>query len=218
MQTIFKFLGKLSLHRRFFFYFSFFLLTWTFCLFLFLQGKKSSLDNLSDHLQKIYGLRNSSLEKRIFKKNFLSQFHESDPQYLEKYIVPLSLLSEEIRELSSLVKHPAFFMRNDLHERLAFLKSSSNRIIFQEEKLLSSRWIKEAEVSFLHPVEIDQNDLEKILSLIEGTPSQNSFAFARPQLIIKAFDLKKNHKKEDKETFSLHLKLLKREFLKESIQ
>jgi hypothetical protein len=175
--------------------------------------KKAALDELAERVENIYDQRNQSREARLEKRNFFSQYKTTDPLYLENHLEPLILLSDEIKTLSSLLKHPAFCMSTEAQKRLHFLKGSQNRIVLQEENVRRSTKIKEAQVFFLHPVEVCENDLETILSLIEGVAIQKAVPQGRPQLIIQNLEMKKKQKAEEKETFILQLQLLKREFL-----
>ncbi len=213
MQKTFETIGKLSLRRHFFSFFSFGLIVCSLCFFSFFVLKKRELEELSHRMENIYETRNSTLEKRVLKKNFFSRYRACDPLYLEKHVETLGLLSREIEELYSLLNHPAFCMRESLHKRLQFLTSPRNRIVFQEENTQRSRQMKEAQVSFLHPVEMDLDDLEKTLSLIEGVVIQDPLPLGRPQLIIQKLEMKKKQKEEEKETFVIQMQLLKREFL-----
>jgi hypothetical protein len=209
---IFETLGKNFLNKRLVLWVSSALLGLSLCLFSFLLIRKMQLDEKILRLSHLYEMRNSTLEKRSWKKNFLAQYRNGDPLYLEKHLEPIALLSKETQQITALLEHPAFYQNELLKNRLVFLQGSQNRIHFKEESIRSARLVKEEELSFLHPIEVDTQDLEKILSLIEGVPLQTTLPPSRPQLIIQRFEMKKMHKEEGSDTFSIHLQLLKREF------
>jgi len=152
----------------------------------------------------------AALEKRIEKEMFLCRFSKFEPYFIDQYLEALPLLQDNLQELYAMKNHPASKNRDALAKRIEFLEGPDNRLSFAEENIRSSKRIKETEERLLHPVEIDMNDLNRLLSLIEDvaiggyTPKETS-----PQLIIQDFVLTK----KNGAAYELNLSLLKREFL-----
>jgi len=151
----------------------------------------------------------SALEKRERKARFLERYGHSEPWFLNQHLETLPLLQAELKRLQQMVQHPACYKKANLLQRIAYLQGTQNRLGFAEESVHSSLRIKETQESLLHPVEIDGEDLNQLLSLIENR-SIGGFQPhpASPQLLIREFQLSK----KDASTYKLHLSLLKREF------
>ena len=82
---------------------------------------------------------------------------------------------------------------------------------FAEENINKTALIKETSETQLSSIEVDENDLQKLLSIIEEEPINHFVAKKKsPQLIIKNFILSK----EKPNAFSLDMKILKREYFK----
>jgi hypothetical protein len=152
----------------------------------------------------------SALEKRIERERFLNRYSNFEPYFIDQCLEALPLLQTSLRDLHAMKNHPACKNREDLMKRINFLEGTENRLSFAEENIRTSKRIKETDERLLHPVEVDANDLDRLLSLIEDvtiagyTPNQSS-----PQLIIQDFVLIK----KDHAIYELNLSLLKREFI-----
>ncbi len=213
---IFEKIGKATLYKYFFHGFACFLLFSSLSLFVFFFSKERTLAEQASRLSSLCEKRNETLQKRIYKKDFLAQYQAFDPFFLEKNLETLFLLKKESQEIESHLRHPAFFSQEDLRCRLEFLQGNQNRIKFKEDAFRHSPLFDEVELSLTHPVEINKDDLATILSNIEGVKIQkNLLPPGRPQLIIRKMELEK--KKETQETLLLNLQLVKREYLKRSV-
>jgi hypothetical protein len=94
------------------------------------------------------------------------------------------LLQNERQKLQSLLYHPAFPESQAIKNRLALL--NENKLAFTEEKIEVSSQMKEVEEKQRYPVQMDENDLKQILSLIEDVPIENYLPVEKsPQLMIK---------------------------------
>ena len=73
---------------------------------------------------------------------------------------------------------------------------------------------REVEEKQKHPVEINEEDLKKIISVLEGVDISPYLSPEKhPQFIVKQFDLTKKTDEDSKEkVFILSMQLLKREF------
>lgn len=151
-----------------------------------------------------------ALEKRIEREEFLSRYSNCEPYFIDQCLEALPLLQTNIHELHAMKNHPACKNREALMKRIEFLEGSENRLSFAEENIRSSKRIKETEERLLHPVEVDANDLERLLSLIEDVAIGGYVPDpASPQLIIQDFSLTQ----KNNALYELNLSLLKREFL-----
>jgi hypothetical protein len=150
-----------------------------------------------------------ALEKRMQKERFLHRFASSEPYFIDQSLESLSFLQKEKSELQLIRNHPACSNRQAVDQRIAFLESAENSLAFAEENIRTSKRIKETDERQLHPIELDVDDLEHLLSLIEDMPigayAPNSHS---PQLLIQDFLLTK----KDRTVYQLNLSLLKREF------
>ncbi len=151
----------------------------------------------------------SSIEKRERKIRFFQRFDNCEPYFINQNLETLSLLQNELHMLQQLQGHPGCSYRGEVLRRIDFLNSPLNRLTFAEENVRSSKKVKETEEKLLNPVEIDTDDLSRLLSLIEGNPiARYEPNLHSPQLLIQDFLLSK----KDPSVYKLNLAILKREF------
>ena len=179
------------------------------CAFSFLFLRILSLKELENQFADAERHSRIALEKRACKEQFLQRYAQCDPAFLTQRLETLSLLSMQRQELLMRMNHPACGARAALREQLDQCERSSNRLVFIEDANRSSKRTKEMEIHLLHPVEIDLNDLEQILTALEGIPV-GSFQpiLIAPQCLITNFSLTKR----EHERYQLELSMLKREF------
>lgn len=156
-----------------------------------------------------------SLNKRASKDRFFSRYQEAQSYFIDQQIETLALLQNEIDWLQTYEKHPALAETKLAQQRLAFLTKGKNRICFTEEAVHKSPLCEETEEKMKKPAEMSQEDLKKLLSLIENTPVGSYQPHPKsPQMIITDFSLKKKTSPFKQEIFEVKLDLLKREFKK----
>ena len=154
-----------------------------------------------------------ALERKKQKETFLARYSHPDPYFLGRRIEALPLLQREQKMLENLYKHPALADKQRTKERLEFLKSDQNRLAFAEEAIRSTSRMKETEEKQRHPVEIDEEDLKQLLSLIEDIPiGPYSPPDNRPQILITDFRLDKKQSPFHTPVLQIDMKLLTREF------
>ncbi len=91
---------------------------------------------------------------------------------------------------------------------------SLHMLRFSEEIVRKADGIQEMEEVQIEPIQVDDEDLKRILSVVEGiqigpySPPENS-----PQLIIKQFNLTKKSHNPQESIFVLNMQLIKRELL-----
>jgi len=183
-----------------------------FFAFFFLYLKNEETSVLEERVSDLATIAAKSLKKRSIKFETIKKYSDSNPYYLNHYLEPLLFCEKEIHLLNRLSYHPAFTKNEDIKERLRFLKNE-NTMKFAEENTNSTSQVKEIEENLCSSIEIDNCDLEKILSLIEGRQiNDNIPPKDTPQLFIKFFSLTKKPTISSNEIFNLELQLIKREF------
>jgi len=135
---------------------------------------------------------------------------EADRKYLEEKLETLVFLQPEMKRLQALSLH-----RKDpemLLQRLDFLKSGKNQLVFVEGERRNLSGSIEVEEKTQHPIEINDEDLKRLLVLIEGRPiDPYSPPQGRPHLAVKNFDLSKKKSPLDEEVYVVNFELIKRE-------
>lgn len=176
--------------------------------FVFLE--KGHLQDLEERFAAAARKEKISLERKARKERFIQRYSQADPYFLDQKIESFPLLLAEKEQLESLLHHPAFPESTVLKDRLQFL--NDNRLAFVEENMKTSSQWKEVEEKQRRPVQMDEQDLQKILSLIEDVqvgpyiPSNTS-----PQILIKDFRLKKQETPLN-QVWEAEMDLFKREF------
>ncbi len=172
----------------------------------------SELSEVAQHMERVQQkeMLFEGAQKR--QSAHLSSSQPLDSSYLDKYIESLTFLEPEIKKLESL---PPDNQGDEwVQKRLQFLKEGPNRLQFAEEHLRTADNRREMEEAQQHPVEMDEEDLKKLLCLTEGVmiwpygPKEG-----RPVLIIKDFQLVKREQPSHDRVFSVNMKLIKRELI-----
>jgi hypothetical protein len=178
----------------------------------FLLQKQETLNDLALQVERLHqkSARFQELQKK--ESRFLKAIKHSDPSYFDKYLSSLGFLEPEVKKLEALSLH--WQQDQQVQKRLIFLQEGSNRLSFAQESILYADGWQEVEEKQQNPIECNEEDLKRILSLIEGVtiwpygPKEG-----RPQLIIKDFDLVKKPLSSQESVFCLNMHLLKREGL-----
>lgn len=173
-----------------------------FSRFTHLQGIERAIDEAALQAR-------SAIEKRETKARFFERYAKCEPYFINRHLETLPLLQTELNLLLEMQKHPGCSQRGALGQRIQFLQGTQNRLSFAEENVRSSAKVKETEEKLLHSVEIDGDDLNRLLSLIENIQIGEHQPYpSSPQLLIHDFLLSK----KDPSVYNLNLALLKREF------
>lgn len=146
----------------------------------------------------------SNLNTRLF-------FQGADRFYIDKQVESLPLLENESESLIKLANRKEIAEDPRINRRLSTL--NNNTLIFSEGMVQTFPFFNEIPEALAHSVEVDLNDLKKILAKIEGVKIG---AFEpgphRPQLIITDFRLDRKTAPEESDLYNLNLKLIKREY------
>ncbi|MBF8264019.1 MAG: hypothetical protein HW387_1684 [Parachlamydiales bacterium] len=151
----------------------------------------------------------AALEKRVEKEQFIARYSASEPYFIDHCLESFLPLQAHLQELKAMKNHPACKNRDTIARRIAFLEGQENRLSFAEENIRSSKRIKETEERLQHPVEIDAQDLNRLLCWIEDVPVSGYTPHPHsPQLLIQDFTLTK----KEGAIYVLNLSILQREF------
>ncbi|MBX9744904.1 MAG: hypothetical protein K2X08_06825 [Chlamydiales bacterium] len=182
---------------------------------IYIVQKRLDLLSLQTQYEATLVKAYKSLNQRAEKERFISRYSETENYFLDHHIESLQLLQDEILWLQAYEHHPALAEKNLAKERLKRLSAGNNQISFLEEGIKKAQLYQETEEKMKKPVEVNETDLKKLLSLIENVeigpyqPHPKS-----PQMIITNFSLKRRNSPFKQETFEVKLDLLKREFKK----
>ncbi len=146
--------------------------------------------------------RAEALEKqRALHKKMKEQIGRASRDYLNQTLETMPLLQGESHRVRALLKQ--FPDNLSLKERLLFLKSDQNKIVFERQGESSKQ---EIELHLTHRVQMDLNDLRKFLEAVEG--DRYDASQGKPFLLVKKFDLLKCYEKGDEKVYSIDISLL----------
>ena len=181
-----------------------------FLFFLHCFFRLQKLEQLEEEMQRIHSKVVFLQETQRKESTLLASLKNPDPHYLDKHIETLTFLLPEIKKLETIQSENS--EDEQLVKRLQWLKEGGNRLRFSEEQIRANELFRETEEKQQSPVELNEEDLKKLLSLIEGTtiwpygPKEG-----RPQLIIKDFKLVKKELPSHEKVFVVTMQLIKRE-------
>lgn len=213
MDLILEHLGRcfFSKMRPFFFFVLLAFPLLAAAVFLFMEHNR--IQEIEERFTTASAKGKAAFERKAKKERFLRRHANADPYFLDQKIESLLFLQNEKQQIESLLRHPALPHKQSLQDRYSFLTDGSNRLSFAEENIQTSGRIKETEEKIQYPVQVDENDLQKLLTLIEDIPVGSYLpSDGAPQLIIRDFRLKKIKTPLESEIFEIELDLLKREF------
>ncbi len=181
----------------------------------YLFEEYTRISYLEEEFLKTCKQAKSALQKREKKQKFLAKYSKASPYFLDENIESMDFLLSEKKEIESMLQHPALVNKKELESRLHFL--TNNRLSFTEETIKEQNNIKETKEKQKYPIEADEHDLKKLLSLIENipiepfTPLENS-----PQLVMTEFHLQKKETDLKKDVLEIDMEFIKREFSSEN--
>lgn len=171
------------------------------------------LEQLEEEMNRIHH-KMVFLQEAQRKENFLlASLKDPDPHYLDKYVETLTFLLPEIKKLEAIQSEN--LEDEQITKKLQWLKEGGNRLRFSEEHIRANELFRETEEKQQNPIELNEEDLKKLLCLIEGTtiwpygPKEGL-----PQLIIKDFKLAKKELPSHEKLYTVSMELIKRENFK----
>jgi hypothetical protein len=139
------------------------------------------------------------------EQSFLAKMKSADHFYIDKNLETLLFLEEEIAQMEAQTDP-------GMKKHLETLKSSANKLLFSEEEIRRGDLFQEVEEKMQHPVEMNEEDLKKLLCLIEEVPIPPYTPLPNaPQLLIKNFELSRKILLPDQEVYQIDMQLIKRE-------
>jgi hypothetical protein len=178
-----------------------------------LMTRINAIDQLQNNLMHMEQLALVREKKQSLNMIVKDYYRQADHFYIDKNLETLSFLEPETETLQKLVNNKYFAGDEIVKARLEFLMGPTNDLLFSEGNVQAYPFFQETISTLVHPVEINLEDLKKILTHIEGQPiGQYKPGPKRPQLIILDLKLDKKEATEKNDVFLLNLKLLKREF------
>lgn len=171
------------------------------------------LDSLEDKIDRIQMLGLQQEKKQATNLTVINHFRDADHFYIDKYLESLSFLEPEAEALQKIMKNKNFTDDEVIKKRYAFLTGSGNTLRFSEGVVQTLPQFQETAETLIHPVEVNVDDIQKILAMVEGIQvGAYKPAALRPQLLILDFKLEKKASQDKNEVYQLNMKLLKREF------
>lgn len=171
------------------------------------------LNDLEEKIAQVERLALQQEKRQAQNLTVIRHYRDADHFYLDKRLESIPLLENEVEALQKIVSHKNFMGDEDVKKRLEYL-TSTNHLHYSEGVVQTYPQFQETTETLITPVEVNVQDLQKILSLVEGVKIDNFEAPKdRPQLIILDFKLDKKKLQEKNEVFLLNMKLLKREYM-----
>ncbi len=180
----------------------------------YLTGQISEVDVLKNSLTQVETQAFNREKKQAVNMTVNEHFKGADHFYVDKHLESLTFLQPETESLQKLVNNRYFAGDESVRKRLEHLTGPGNSLLFSESNVQAYPLFQETTASLVHPVEVNIDDLKKILSIIEGKkigdyePGPN-----RPQMIILDFKMDKKEASANNEVLLLNMKILKREYL-----
>lgn len=178
-----------------------------------LLSRLDAVDDLETSLQMMQDKALLKGRKQAANLALANYYRPADHFYIDKNLEKLRLLEPEVENLTKTSANMNFADNEGVRKRLEFLTGPQNRISFTEVAVQSTPQFQEVIEQLAHPVEVNLEDIRKILSLIEGVEFGNAKpAPDKPQLLLLEFKLDKKDSGDKNQVFALNMKLLKREF------
>jgi len=174
-------------------------------LLFYYSSRVEKLCMLSEKIEMLHEKKQHADQIQKKQHSFTSALLHADAQYIDKHLETLTFLESEVKKLET--------ESDELStKRLAFLKEGANRLLFVEEKRCTKDKLCETIEKLQHPVEIHEEDLKKLLCLIEGVtiwpygPKEG-----KPQLLFQDFRLTRKQQTPSGAVFTLNFNMIKRE-------
>lgn len=181
----------------------------TLLVLLQLRSKQLELTALLGQIKTMPFKIERAIEKQREKQLFIQRHGSARKDYLLEAFKELNFLTSEADLLKELEALPSLASCEAIKERLAFLTGKENKLFFRQIDQRDLGEIEEERWKQGQLVELDRDDLEKLLIAIEGETHLD-----KPQLGISAFHLKRKGE-EGRESYTLEMELTQR-FLSKS--
>jgi len=180
-------------------------------VYTYFTVKYEELDTLHYELSSALEDAIKKTEEERYNKLVKKQFLTADHHYIDNEIEKIPLLTQEINDLKKSLDQGFHSHEPQIKQRLNQL-TGQNTISFVESPMKNYKNFQETLETMARPVEVDAKDLAVILSRIEGVQIGNIVPLpSRPDLLIAECKIEKK-KGVVHEAYSLHLKIIKREY------
>lgn len=180
----------------------------------YLSGQITEADELKNSLILVETQAFNREKKQALNMTVKEHFKGADHFYVDKHLESLNFLAPETESLQKLVNNRYFAGDESVRKRLEHITGPGNSLLFSESNVQAYPFFQETTATLVHPIEVNINDLKKVLSLIEGRKiGPHEPAPNRPQMIILDFKIDKKEASKNNEVLLLNMKILKREYL-----
>ncbi|MCB1111617.1 MAG: hypothetical protein H7A37_04200 [Chlamydiales bacterium] len=179
-----------------------------------IYGKKQELAQLDESIQHVQQMALTFKKRQAQNIAVRNHFRDADHFYIDKYLETLTFLEPEIEALQKIVNNKNFAGDPVIKKRLEQLTGETNSLSFTEGAVQSYPHYQETTETLVRPVEVNIEDVQKVLSRVEGKEIDgNRPGPNRPQLLVLDFKLDKKRHADNNEVYVMNMKLLKREYL-----
>lgn len=179
-----------------------------------LWTQKAALDQLQTKLEFVQHTALTKQTKQAINQAAHGKFKDADHFYIDKNLETQIFLHPEIKTLRNLTDNKNFAGDEQLTKRLEKLTGKENKLLFTGGQVHSYPSFQESTLTLAHPVEVNSQDIQKILAITEGIPiGKYQPGERQPQLIILDFKIDRKDVSGGNEVFLLNMKILKREYL-----
>lgn len=172
------------------------------------------IDEISNTIEYVEGMAMSYKKRQAVNLAVRNHYRDADHFYIDKQLEVLSFLEPEVDALEKIINNKNFAGDPNIKKRLEQLTGPTNSLVFTEGVVQSFPLYQETTETLIHPIEVNVDDIQKILTKTEGVDmGPYKVAQNRPQLIVLDFRIDKKSHENENEVFILNMKLLKREYL-----
>jgi hypothetical protein len=137
---------------------------------------------------------------------FIKQLQAADKEFVKHHIESMTFLDKERKAIEVFFKTPIMKESFSLLDRKKQLEE--NKISLEQVSCVEKEKIQEKVYNLKTPIEIDINDLQRLLNNIENPSAV--FSKERPQLIFQTFTLRRKKLSQSYELFECDFKLIER--------
>lgn len=175
------------------------------------NAANNRVDRLVVRLETVQQHAYLNEQKQAPNRAVRKMFQDADRSYLDKHVDTIVLLKDEVDLLEKITNNPTIAPDPRLTSRLDALKK--NTIQFSEGAVDSYPFFKEVTETLAKTVEVNNDDIREILSVVEGVDIGAEHPDPRrPQLIFTEFKLEHKPGPRQGLLYSLNMKLIKREY------
>ena len=165
------------------------------------EEARNSLQLLGEKIQ-----RKSALQEP--NRAIIQRFRDKDPLFLHKALEPMSLLGSEAGIIRARLAKSSLPDDSALEKRLHTLSAENSFCFVEGSTEVAASW-KETVENQNKPVEVDNDDLARVLAILE--PQEGQEDPSKPHLLISEAKLDRK-KGVFQETWGLMLRVIRREY------